>query len=102
MFALMGAAAFLIWRKGLERRDIKIALGIFMVQLALNTLWSIVFFGLHNPGLAFLNIIALWLAIVWTIVVFYKISKPAAYLLLPYILWVSIAAYLNYAIWMFN
>jgi len=99
LFALMGISAFLIWRKGLDRRDVKIALGIFMGQLVLNTLWSIIFFGLHNPGAAFIEIIFLWLAIVITIVVFYKVSIPAAYLLLPYILWVSFAGYLNYSIW---
>ena len=102
LFALMGIAAFLVWKNGTSRQDIKIALGIFIGQLALNTLWSIIFFGMHNPGLAFIEIIALWFAIVWLITVFYKISKLAAYLLLPYILWVSFAAYLNYAIWVLN
>ena len=125
LFALMGIAAFLIWKKGLDRRDVKIALGIFLGQLVLNTLWSIIFFGLHSPGGALIEIVFLWLAILATIITFYKISPPsprfwrtgnpavhpvraflvsngAWLLLIPYILWVSFAIYLNYAIWMLN
>lgn len=102
LFVLMGIAAFLIWEKGLERRDVKIALSIFIGQLVLNTLWSIIFFGLHSPGGALIEIIVLWLAILATIVTFAKISKPAAWLLVPYVLWVSFAMYLNYAIWSLN
>lgn len=102
LFVLMGIAAFLIWKKGLDRKDVRIALGIFIGQLVLNTLWSILFFGFHNPGGAFIEIIFLWLAVLATIVVFAKISKPAAWLLVPYIIWVSFAAYLNYAIWTLN
>ena len=102
LFALMGIAAFLVWKKGLERRDVKIALGIFIGQLVLNTLRSIIFFGLHSPAGAFVEIIFLWLAILATIIAFAKISKPAAWLLLPYILWVSFAGYLNLMIWILN
>ena len=102
LYALMGIAVFLVWRAGWERKDVKAALGIFGLQLFLNAIWSVIFFGLHNPGWALVDIAALWLTIVWTIVVFYKISKPAAYLLVPYILWVSFAVYLNYSIWMLN
>ncbi|MBI2484130.1 tryptophan-rich sensory protein [Candidatus Uhrbacteria bacterium] len=102
LFVLMGVAAFLVWKKGLDRRDVKIALGIFVGQLILNTLWSIIFFGLHSPGGALIEIVFLWLAILATIVAFDKISKSAAWLLAPYILWVSFAMYLNYAIWTLN
>ena len=102
LYLLMGVAAFLVWRKGLQQPQIKKALGIFAIQLTLNALWSIIFFGLHNPGIALAEIIMLWFAIIWTITAFFKISRPAAYLLLPYILWVSFAAYLNYAIWALN
>lgn len=102
LFALMGIAAFLVWKKGLDRRDVRIALGIFAGQLVLNTFWSTIFFGLHSPGGALIEIIFLWLAILATIIAFAKISKPAACLLLPYILWVSFAMYLNYAIWALN
>jgi tryptophan-rich sensory protein len=89
LFALMGIGAFLVWKQGLERRDVRIALGIFVGQLALNTLWSILFFGLQSPGVAFVEIVVLWLAILATIVAFARISRPAAWLLVPYILWVS-------------
>jgi benzodiazapine receptor len=108
LYFLMGVAAFLVWSSyaktedGQARGRIKIALGIFLGQLVLNVLWSAIFFGLHNLLWALVEIIILWLAILWTIIVFYKISRPAAYLLLPYILWVSFAAYLNYSIWMLN
>lgn len=102
LFVLMGIAAFLIWKKGLERGGVKIALGIFLGQLVLNTLWSIIFFGLHSPGGALVEIVFLWLAILATIIIFAKISKLAAWLLVPYILWVSFAGYLNFSIWMLN
>lgn len=102
LFALMGIAAFLVWKRGLHRLDVKIALGIFLGQLALNTLWSIIFFGMHSPGGALIEIIFLWCAILVTIIAFAKISKPAAWLLMPYILWVSFASYLNYMIWALN
>ena len=110
LYALMGIAAFLVWRNGWEKKEVKLALGVFGIQLFLNAIWSIIFFGLHgstwltinNLGWALVDIVALWLAIVWTIAVFYKISKPAAYLLVPYLLWVSFASYLNYSIWVLN
>ncbi len=108
LYALMGIAAFLIWSsyakasEGQAKRKIKLALGVFGIQLFLNAIWSIIFFGLHSPGWALVDIVLLWLAIVWTMVVFYKISRPAAYLLVPYLLWVSFASYLNYSIWMLN
>lgn len=102
LFALMGIAAFLVWKQGLQRREVKMALGIFIGQLVLNTLWSIIFFGLHSPGSALVEIVFLWFAILTTMIMFAKISKPAAALLVPYLLWVSFASYLNYAIWTLN
>lgn len=102
LFVLMGTAAFLVWRKGTHKRDVQFALSIFGVQLVLNTLWSIIFFGLQKPNYAFLEIILLWTAIAATIVVFRNVSKLAAWLLVPYIIWVSFASYLNYMIWMLN
>lgn len=102
LFALMGIAAYLVWKRGLNRKDVKIALVIFIGQLVLNTLWSIIFFSWHSPGGAFAEVILLWLAILATIITFARVSKPAAWLLAPYILWVSFAAYLNYAIWALN
>lgn len=102
LYALMGSAAFLIWKKGLGRQDVKIALCIFLGQLVLNTFWSFIFFSLRSPVGAFVEIIFLWLAILATIFAFAKISKLAAWLLLPYIVWVTFAAYLNYSIWVIN
>lgn len=107
LFVLMGIAAFLVWSSYAEasedkKKSIRIALALFGIQLVLNTLWSIIFFGLHSPGSAFIEIIFLWLAILATIIAFAKISRPAAWLLLPYILWVSFAGYLNYSIWILN
>ncbi len=102
LFALMGIAAFLVWRAGLKRRDVRIALGVGAVQLLLNFLWSVVFFGLRNPGAAFIEIVILWLAILATMIAFARVSRVAAWLLVPYILWVSFAAYLNFGIWMAN
>jgi benzodiazapine receptor len=105
LFALMGVAVFLVWSvydkagERTQKRKIKIALAFFAGQLVLNTLWSIIFFGMRNPGAAFVEIIFLWLAILATIIAFSRISKQAAILLLPYILWVSFAAFLNYSIW---
>ena len=102
LFVLMGISAFLVWKKGLEHKHVKIALGIFIGQLALNTLWSIIFFGLHSPGGAIVELVILWLAILATIIAFARISRLAAWLLIPYILWVSFAGYLNYSIWQLN
>lgn len=99
LFALMGIAAYLVWRKGFGRADVRRALGIFGAQLILNALWSIIFFGLHSPGGALIEIVLLWLAILATIIAFAKISRPAAWFLLPYIAWVSFAGYLNFMIW---
>jgi translocator protein len=99
LFALMGIAAFFVWKKGLGRKDVKIALGIFGGQLVLNLLWSIIFFGMHSPGGALVEIFFLWLAILATIIAFRKISRFSAWLLVPYLLWVSFAAYLNYSFW---
>ncbi len=102
LYALMGVAAFLVWKKGLDRKNVKIALGVFIGQLILNTLWSILFFGLHSLSGALVEIAFLWLAILATLIAFSNISKIAAWLLVPYLLWVSFAAYLNFALWSLN
>ena len=102
LFLLMGIAAYLVWRRGWERPRVRIALAVFGVQLVLNTLWSIVFFGLQNPGAALIEIVLLWCAIIATIVSFARVSRLAAWLLVPYLLWVSFASYLNYAFWILN
>jgi benzodiazapine receptor len=102
LFALMGIAAFLIWKKGISHKPVRSALWVFLIQLVLNACWTIIFFGLHSPGIAFAEIVILWVAILGTIILFARISRAAAWLLLPYILWVSFAAYLNFSIWTLN
>lgn len=102
LYIMMGVAAFLVWRQGLAAEGTKAALGVFAVQLALNGLWSILFFGLKSPGLAFAEIIVLWLAIAATVYLFRRVLPAAGWLLLPYLAWVSFAAVLNGSIWMLN
>jgi tryptophan-rich sensory protein len=102
LFIMMGVAAFLVWDKGLENKKVKISLAIFGLQLLLNVLWSILFFGLQSPLYAFIDIIMLWASILATIIYFYRISAAAAYLLIPYILWVSFASILNLSIVILN
>jgi len=75
---------------------------IFIFQLILNILWSVIFFGAHLPGVAFFEILMLWTAILFTIINFYRVSKAAALLLIPYILWVSFASVLNFYLWVLN
>jgi tryptophan-rich sensory protein len=102
LYLLMGLALYIVWRKGLDRRDVRLAMGVFGVQLFLNFLWSILFFGLRSPLLGMIEIIFLWFAIVATIWLFYRISRLAGALLMPYLAWVSFAALLNYYIWLLN
>ena len=102
LYILMGVAAFFIWQRGLGDRKVRKSLIVYGVQLLLNLLWSIVFFGLHSPLWALVVIIFLWLFILLTIVEFYKQRPLAAYLLIPYILCVSFASYLNYMLWFLN
>jgi tryptophan-rich sensory protein len=102
LYLLMGIAAFLIWRKGLASAGVKTALAWFLVQLGLNALWTPVFFGLHRIGLALAVIVLLGAAIVATMYRFFRISRPAGLLLVPYLLWVSFATVLNASLWYLN
>jgi tryptophan-rich sensory protein len=125
LFFLMGISLYLVWsknwqisepaatpqRRAWNRFSEKLwsgtwqeenAVAIFVLQLVLNILWSVIFFGLNLPGLACFELLALWFAILYTIVNFYRISKPASYLLLPYIFWVSFAGFLNFLLWRMN
>ncbi|MFW5885185.1 MAG: TspO/MBR family protein [Patescibacteria group bacterium] len=102
LYILMGVAAFLVWKKSGQKAGIGKALVFFGVQLVFNSAWSIIFFGLQNPFWALLEILVLWILILFTIILFYRVSKSAAFLLIPYILWVSFAIYLNYSIWVLN
>ena len=102
LYILMGIAAFLVWRKGLENRQVRIALIVFLVQLVLNALWSVAFFGLESPLYGVVVIAALWVAILFTVLKFYRISLAASVLVWPYLLWVTFAAVLNVSIWLLN
>ena len=102
LFLLMGISASIIWHRGLENRQVKAALMIFLIQLILNMLWSIAFFGLQSPISGVIIIVLLWAAILITIIVFFKISRLAGSLLLPYIGWVTFAAILNVSIFILN
>jgi translocator protein len=125
LYFLMGIALYLVWarnfeiklpapeeiRKSWNKLSDKLYFGnwrslnvvlVFGAQLALNISWSAIFFGARQPGWAFFELLALWVAVVYTIVNFYRVSRPAAFLLLPYILWVTFAGYLNYLLWRMN
>ena len=102
LYLLMGLSAGLVWSKGFHHKWVKTALYHFGFQLILNGLWSIVFFGFKNPLFGLLVVIALWILILLTIKWFRVVSKQAAYLLYPYLAWVSFATYLNFSIWLLN
>jgi benzodiazapine receptor len=102
LYLLMAIAAFLVWRQGLKQKGVKSALVVFLVQLVLNALWSVVFFGLQSPLWGVVVILALWVAILLTIIRFFRLSTAAGSLMLPYILWVSFASALNIAILVLN
>ena len=102
LYLLMGIAAYLVWEKRGENKAAKQALLLFGIQLALNTAWSIAFFGLRSPVLGLAIIALLWAAILGTMRAFSRISKTAGNLFVPYLAWVSFAALLNASIWMLN
>ncbi|MFA6435986.1 MAG: TspO/MBR family protein [Candidatus Gracilibacteria bacterium] len=100
LYALMGIALFLLWQKGWAKT--KKAQILFYIQLALNLIWSPLFFGLKRPDIAFFELVLLWVFILWTAFEMKKIKSAGAYLFLPYIAWVSFAGALNAAIWWLN
>ncbi|MEA2020393.1 MAG: TspO/MBR family protein [Patescibacteria group bacterium] len=101
LYILISISFHLIWSTvGFEKN--KKVLVIFVIQLVLNALWSIIFFGLQNPALAFIEIVILWVAILLTLLNFYKLDRTAGLLLVPYLLWVTFAALLNFSIWQLN
>ena len=102
LYALMGVAIYLVVRDGWSRPGVRTASVLYGVQLVLNAIWSIIFFGLRSPFWGLIDIGLLWIAIVFLIPVFHKLNKAAAYLLVPYFLWVSFAAALNFSIWQLN
>jgi benzodiazapine receptor len=102
LFLLMGISLFLIWRRGFAERKVRIALVCFGSQLIFNILWSVLFFGFRSSLAGFIDIAALWVAIALTIFYCLKVSKMAGVLLVPYIVWVSFAAVLNFFILRLN
>jgi benzodiazapine receptor len=102
LYLLMAVAAYLVWQKGLSSRGVRMALAVFLFQLLLNAIWSPAFFGLRSPLAGAVIIVLLWLLIALTIFLFWKISRPAAILLIPYILWVTLASALNISIYFLN
>ena len=102
LFFLMGLAAYRIWMYGYLNKGVKKAVLLYLVQLGLNFLWPILFFGLALRGLAMVEILVLLLFIILTTREFFRLDKLAGYLMFPYVLWVSFASILNYSIWMLN
>jgi benzodiazapine receptor len=102
LYVLMAIAAWLVWRRSREDPRCRAALGLFVVQLMFNALWSWLFFGWHHGALAFVEIVLLWFLIVATVLLFWRVQRVAAVMLFPYLLWVSFAAVLNYSIWWLN
>lgn len=101
LYAMMAVAAWLVWRRGgwpVQR----LALGLFVAQLVLNALWTPLFFGLHRPGLALVDLGLLWAVLAATVAVFWRVRRTAGALLLPYLAWSSFAAVLNLTIWRLN
>ena len=101
LYALMGISAWLVWRTGGFRAN-RSALTLFLVQLVVNALWSWLFFAWHRGALAFVDIVLLWLLIVATLVSFWRVRPFAGALLIPYLVWVSFAAALNFSVWQLN
>lgn len=101
LYLLMGISCFLVWKLPVTEQRNK-ALRLFIIQFALNFCWSFIFFRMHAVGWALIEMAILWIAILLTIIQFSKLSKTAAWLLVPYIAWVSFALLLNAAIWKLN
>jgi tryptophan-rich sensory protein len=102
LYTLIGISLYLVIKDGIDSKEKKTAVIVFSVHLVLNSLWSILFFGMKNPFLAFLEIILLWGMIVYTMFLFKRIDQKTVYLLTPYLLWVSFATILNFSIWRLN
>jgi len=102
LFFLMGVAAFLVWRKGSGKPQVRTALILFLAQLVLNIGWSVAFFGYECPLCGMVVILVLWVAILVTMLKFFRISVAAGALMVPYILWVSFATALNVAVYVLN
>jgi tryptophan-rich sensory protein len=102
LYALMGIASYLIYTSGKDPEEVNSALAVYGVQLVVNFLWPIVFFRFGWYTFAFFWLILLWVLVIYTILLFYRISKPAAWLMVPYLIWLTYAAYLNLGIVLLN
>ena len=102
LYAMMGIAFFLVWKSTANESVRNQAMVLFLIQLTFNFFWSLIFFHWQQPGWAFLEIVLLWVLILITILQFGKISSTAAWLMVPYICWVSFASVLNFALWRLN
>lgn len=102
LYLLMGWSAFLVWRRGWHKPAVRAALTVFSLQLLFNFFWTIIFFGLGLRGWALIEIALLWILILLNLILHYRQNKLAGWLLLPYLLWVSFATVLNFAIWRLN
>lgn len=102
LYALMGIAAYRVWHTGYHRRAVKRAVILFLVHLAVNVLWSVLFFGAKNIPVAFADIALLWVMILSLIFRFSAVDAVSGYLLVPYLAWVSFAMVLNYYLWILN
>jgi benzodiazapine receptor len=102
LYILMGISVFLVWQRGLATDGVLLAFVLFWIQLAINAVWSIIFFGMKSKGGGVITIIVLWLLILATMVASFRVSGWAGTLLVPYLVWVSIASYLNVGVWILN
>ncbi|MFH1405442.1 MAG: TspO/MBR family protein, partial [Patescibacteria group bacterium] len=102
LYIMIGIALYLVWQKWKKDKFSRIVFVMFLIHLFVNAMWSVVFFGLHDIGKAFLVIIVLWLMIIALMFLFEKIDRKATLLFVPYLLWVTFAAFLNFSIWELN
>lgn len=102
LYILMGIALYLVWKSNANAAVKRPAITLWAIQLVLNFFWTVIFFGAQQPGWAFLEIIVLWISILLTILAFARIHKTAAWLMVPYLLWVSFATVLTATIWQLN
>ena len=102
LYLLMGISVFLVWQNGLANNGALLAFTLFWIQLVFNVLWSIIFFGMKSKGGGVITIIVLWLLILATLIASFRVSGWAGALLIPYLIWVSIASYLNIGVWLLN
>lgn len=102
LYFLMAVAAWNVWRVGGGWDGASSAITIFLIQLALNAMWSVIFFGLRSPSWALIEIILLWTVVLATTILFWRISTLSGALIVPYLAWVTYAAYLNAGIWRLN